>query len=106
MNSMNTLCGVGLREEENIMGTTTFIKRSPITGRKYDYFSKDVLHLINFSQCFFYIEEYNIIPLDIVLSDDRQRPGKKIVMFLFDKNETKEAYEAWCKRGKEENKDE
>lgn len=80
---------------------TEFIKRSPITGRKYDYFSKDILRIINFEQSFFYIEEFNIIPLDIILSDDRQRPGKKIVLFLFDKNETKEAYTAWCTRKKE-----
>lgn len=79
---------------------TEFIKRSPITGRKYDYFSKDILRIVNFEQSFFYIEEYNIIPLDIILSDDRQRPGKKIVLFLFDKNETKEAYAAWCTRKK------
>ena len=27
---------------------TEFIKRSPITGRKYDYFSKDILRIVNF----------------------------------------------------------
>ena len=79
----------------------TFIKRSPVTGRKYDYFSKDVLHIVNFEQSFFYINEFGIVPLDIVLSEDRKRPGKKIILFLFDKNETKEAYDAWVKRGEE-----
>ena len=82
------------------MEKTKFIKRSPITGRKYDYFSKDTLRILNYYQSFYYIEEFNIIPLDIVLTDDRQRPGKKIVLFLFDKNETKEAYAAWCNREK------
>ena len=84
------------------INSDTYIKRSPITGRKYDYFSKDILHIVNFEQSFFYIEEFNIIPLDIILSDDRKRPGKKIVLFLFDKNETKEAYAAWCKRNSDE----
>ena len=76
----------------------SYIKRSPITGRKYDYFSKDVLHIVNFEQSFFYIEEFNIIPLDIVLSEDRKRPGKKIVLFLFDREETHDAYIAWVER--------
>ena len=30
------------------MEKTEFIKRSPITGRKYDYFSEDVIRLLNF----------------------------------------------------------
>lgn len=78
--------------------STTFIKRSPITGRKYDYFGDDVIRLLNFEQSFFYIEEMGIIPLDIVLSDDRKRPGKKVVLFLFSKQETQDAYKAWCER--------
>jgi hypothetical protein len=44
-----------------------------------------------------------IIPLDIVLSDDRNRPGKKVVLFLFSRQETKEAYSAWCNRKHENN---
>ena len=76
----------------------SFIKRSPITGRKYDYFSDDVIRLINFSQIFYYVEDCGIVPLDIVLSDDRQRPGKKIILFLFSKAETHDAYIEWCNR--------
>lgn len=80
------------------MEKVSFIKRSPITGRKYDYFGDDVIRLVNFEQAFFYIEEKGIIPLDIVLSDDRQRRGRKIVLFLFSKAETWEAYAEWCNR--------
>ena len=80
------------------MEKVSFIKRSPITGRKYDYFGEDTIRLLNFEQCFFYIDEMGIVPLDIVLSDDRRRPGKKIVLFLFSKSETQDAYEIWCKR--------
>ena len=84
------------------MEKTKFVKRSPITGRKYDYFGEDVLRLLNFEQCFYYIEEKGIIPLDIVLSDDRKHPGKKVVLFLFSKKETQDAYAEWCERSKEE----
>lgn len=78
--------------------TTEFWKRSPITRRRYDYFSDDVVRLVNFSQAFYYIEDMGIVPLDIVLSEDRKRPGKKVVLFLFSKEETKDAYAAWCAR--------
>lgn len=80
-----------------------FWKRSPITGRKYDYFSKDIVHLVNLAQCDYYMNECGVMPLDIMLTDDRQRPGKKIVLFCFSKEETKEAYQAWCTRDHENN---
>ena len=73
-------------------------KRSPVTGRKYDYFSKDVIHILNLAQADFYMNERGIMPLDIMLSDDRKRPGKKVVLFCFSKEETKDAYIAWCER--------
>ncbi len=75
-----------------------FYKRSSITGRKYDYFSKDILRIINLQQVDFYMNEKGIIPLDIMLSDDRNKPGKKVVLFLFSREETKEAYSDWCQK--------
>lgn len=75
-----------------------FWKRSPLTGQKYDYFSKDILHIVNLSQVDFYMNECDLVPIDVMLSDDRKRPGKKIVLFLFSKEETKDAYTAWCER--------
>lgn len=80
----------------------TYIKRSPITGRKYDYFSKDIVHLVNLAQCDFYMNECGVMPLDIMLSDDRKNPGKKVVLFCFSKEETRDAYIAWCERQREE----
>lgn len=77
---------------------TEFWKRSPVTGRKYNYFSKDVLHIVNLSQVDFYMNECGIMPLDIMLTDDRKRPGKKMVLFCFSKEESKEAYNLWCER--------
>lgn len=73
-------------------------KRSPVTGRKYDYFSEDVLHLVNLAQCDFYMNECGVMPLDIMLTDDRKNPGKKIVLFCFSKNETQSFYKIWCER--------
>lgn len=78
-----------------------FWKRSPVTGQKYDYFSKDIVHLVNLSQCDYYMNECGIMPLDIMFSDDRKHPGKKIVLFCFSKEQTREAYESWVKRGKD-----
>lgn len=78
--------------------TTSYMKRSPITGRTYDYFSDDIVRILNFEQAFFYIDEMGIIPLDIKLSDDRKRVGKKIIVFLFSRAESKDAYSAWCER--------
>ena len=74
------------------------MKRSPITGKRYNIFSRDILHLVNLDQCAYYIEEWDLVPLDIVLSEDRNRPGKKIVVFIFDKDDTKDAYAAWMAR--------
>lgn len=77
----------------------TYWKRSAVTGRKYDYFSKDILRIINLQQVDYYMNECGIMPLDIMLSDDRNRPGKKIVLFCFSKQETKDAYDNWVKMG-------
>lgn len=80
---------------------TEFWKRSPITRREYDYFSDDIVRILNFSQAFFYCQDKGIVPLDIVLSDDRQRPGKKVIIFLFSRQETHDAYIEWVTRNKE-----
>ena len=58
---------------------THYWKRSPITGRKYDYFDKDTIRLINFEQSFAYINA-GVVPLDIVMSTDRKNPYKKFFL--------------------------
>ena len=75
-----------------------YIKRSPITGRKYDYFSKDIVRILNLSQIEFYVTTCDVMPLDIYISNDRKNPNKKIVVFVFSKEETQRAYDLWCKR--------
>lgn len=74
---------------------THYWKRSPITGRKYDYFDSDTIRIINFEQSFAYINA-GVVPLDIVMSTDRKNPNKKIVLFIFSRSETEELYQLWC----------
>jgi len=70
---------------------THYFKRSPITGRKYDYFDSDTIRIVNFEQSFAYINA-GVIPLDIVMSNDRKNPNKKIVLFIFSRKETEHLY--------------
>ena len=78
-----------------------YIKRG-ISGKKYDYFSKDYVRILNLQQIDFYINEFNITPIDVIISDDRKNPDKKVVLFVFKKDQTYEAYDAWVKRGQEQ----
>lgn len=78
-----------------------YIKRG-ISGRKYDYFSKDYVRILNLQQIDFYINEFNVTPIDVVISDDRKNPDKKVVLFVFKKDETYDAYDAWVKIGQEQ----
>lgn len=78
-----------------------YIKRG-ISGKKYDYFSKDYVRILNLQQIDFYINEFNIVPIDVIISDDRKNPDRKVVLFVFKKDETYAAYDAWVKRGQEQ----
>lgn len=75
-----------------------YIKRG-ISGKKYDYFSKDYVRILNLQQVDCYINEFGIVPVDVVISDDRKNPGKKVVLFVFKRDETYEAYDVWTRRG-------
>lgn len=76
----------------------SFMKRG-ISGKKYDYFSKDILRIVNLHQVDFFMQEYGLVPIDVVLSDDRKHPDKKIVLFIFEKTEKcQEAYATWRDR--------
>lgn len=73
-----------------------FMKRG-ISGKLYNYFSKDIVHIINLSQVEFYGEN-NVMPIDVVISDDRKHPGKKLVVFIYEKDKTKDVFMAWSNR--------
>ena len=73
-----------------------FIKRSQVTGKRYDYFSKDVVRILNIDQAAMYIKN-DVELIDIYTSQDRNT-GKNVLVFVFDKNSSKECYDLWCKR--------
>lgn len=73
-----------------------FFKRSITTGRTYDIFSKDILHIINSKQASFYVSKGCDL-LAVKLSEDR-KTGEPIFVYLFFKSESYEAYDEWCKR--------
>lgn len=83
----------------------TFMKRSAISGKRYDYFSKDLVRILNFAQIQFFCDEKGILPVDVVFTEDRQNPGKKMIMFIFSKEDTREAYVEWKNRNHKEDSD-
>lgn len=73
-----------------------FIKRSALSGEKYDVFDKDIIHIVNIYQAAYYVE-YGIPILDVQLSSDR-KTGKPMLIFLFRKSATKTAFDLWCRQ--------
>lgn len=69
-----------------------FYKRSKQTNEYYNLF--DTVRILNVQQCAFYMDK-GIELKDVYVSKDKN--GKPILVFLFDKNDTKEAYDEWCR---------
>ena len=65
--------------------------KSSLTGKTYDL--SKVARLINIQQICTYLKS-SILPVDIYTSLDL-KTNKPILVFLFDKEETKEIYERW-----------
>lgn len=66
--------------------------KSNFTGREYE--TKKVIRILNAQQAAAYIK-HGIELLDLWLSKDKD--GKPILVFIFDKEESKEVYDLWCK---------
>lgn len=64
------------------------------------YYSSEVVRIVNSKQFKLYIAN-GIYPIDIYTSLDR-KTGKTILVMIFLKDETKEAYELWCRYELEE----
>lgn len=75
--------------------------KSALTGKEYNL--SHVVRIINIYQSIFYCSS-GIMPVDIYVSKDFNS-GKPILVFLFDKKETKELYAQWLanKQDKEAN---
>lgn len=67
---------------------------SSITGRTYELFSQ--IRILNIQQCIFYLEN-GVVLNDIEISEDR-KTHMPIMVFLFNRDDTREAYDKWCKR--------
>lgn len=69
-----------------------FKRKSRITGEYYYLFES--VRILNLKQVTAYID-HGVMPLDIYTSKDND--GKPVLVFLFDREETKEVYDLWCK---------
>ena len=77
------------------MKQESYFKISGITGKKYDVFKS--IKILNISQTIFYLQ--NNVPLqDLFVSNDR-KTGKSVLVFVFLKEDTREVFNEWCKRG-------
>ena len=75
-----------------------FVKRSAITGKKYDVFD-GVITIINPLQAAYYVSQ-GVDILDVQLSTDR-KTCKPILIYLFRREETKEVFDQWCRQKEE-----
>lgn len=66
--------------------------KSEVTGKTYD--PARCVRILNSLQACKYIKA-QCLPLDIYTSID-QKTGQDVLVFLFDRNESKDLYTAWC----------
>lgn len=68
------------------------LKHSLLTGKNYDILK--TVKILNIAQAAAYLEN-DIFPVDICVSKDNN--GKRCLVYYFDKDESKEVYDKWCK---------
>ena len=71
---------------------------SEITGRTYDIFG--AIRILNMAQNYFYIQ-HGVPLMDIELSTARKN-GNPLFVFIYNREDTKEAYDLWCKNKQKE----
>ena len=71
-----------------------YIKISKLTGKRYNIFDPNIVRIFNMRQVAYYLSQ-DLIPLDVCVSEDKN--GKKILVYLYYKNDTKEAFDCWCR---------
>lgn len=67
---------------------------SSVTGKVYDIFS--AIRILNMKQAAFYMSQ-GIELQDIEISQDR-KTGESILVFYFNRDDTKDAFEKWCSK--------
>lgn len=71
---------------------------SHVTNRTYNLF--DCVKILNMQQAIFYLD-HHVRLMDLQISEDKNTK-RPILVFLFNKDETREVYDLWCrKRGNE-----
>lgn len=71
-------------------------KNRRITGEMYNALDKKYINILNISQGAFYMSE-GVELWDCYPSVDR-KTGKPCVVFVFIKEDTKDAFDKWCKK--------
>lgn len=77
------------------MSDRDLTKVSRINGREYKVF--DTCRILNLQQAIRYLAN-NVELIDLYTSKDRDNPEAQKLVFVFNRNESKWAYDAWCKR--------
>lgn len=67
---------------------------SNVTNKKYK--PSKVVRILNIQQVIAYLN-YGVELLDVYTSIDKKTDGK-VLVFLFDRELSKEAYDLWCRR--------
>lgn len=67
---------------------------SKVTGKKY--IAENCVRILNPQQVAAYLD-YGVELLDIYISKDKIT-DKKILVYIFNRNDSAEAYDLWCKR--------
>lgn len=75
-----------------------YLKKSKLTGKKYNVFDPNIVRILNMQQVAYYLSQ-DLVPLDVCVSEDKN--GKKILVYLYYKSDTKEAFDRWCRRDTE-----
>lgn len=70
-----------------------FFRHSSLTNKTYNVFA--CVGIVNVVQAMAYMDN-GIMPVDIRISRDR-KTGKRCLLFYFDKEESAEVYDKWCK---------
>ena len=77
------------------MEKVSYMKRSPVTGKRYNYFGQDIIRIVNLMQAMAYLSNGAEV-IDIYTSQDKDT-GKPILIFVFNREQTKPLFDAWCK---------
>lgn len=71
-----------------------FFRTNPTMSQPYDYF--ETITILNPRQAAFYMSK-KVHLLDVRLGNDRET-GEPILLYYFNKEETRSAYDEWCNR--------